>query len=98
MLLIQSDKENEKYFFSSFASLEKPRKLRSSSESTLSHSKIIIRRETMNTGIKVDGVTILVKKKSMLNTLNGQLKTNALLSEKILNNKECLIDNVEKDY
>ena len=52
----------------------------------------------MNTGIKVDGVTVLVKKKSMLNTLNGQLKTKALLSEKILNNKECLIDNVEKDY
>ena len=77
---------------------KKTRKLRSSSESTLSHSKIIIRRETMNTGIKVDGVTILVKKKSMLNTLNGQLKTKALLSEKILNNKECLIDNVEKDY
>ena len=41
---------------------KKNRKLRSSSESTLSHSKIIIRRETMNTGIKVDGVTVLVKK------------------------------------
>lgn len=43
---------------------KKTRKLRSSSESTLSHSKIIIRRETMNTGIKVDGVTVLVKKKA----------------------------------
>ena len=41
---------------------KKTRKLRSSSESTLSHSKMIIRRETMNTGIKVDGVTVLVKK------------------------------------
>ena len=43
---------------------KKTLKLRSSSESTLSHSKIIIGRETMNTGIKVDGVTVLVKKKA----------------------------------